>query len=483
MPLKVKIISEHRDLVGDDHVREFHEQGGTIGRSLQNDWILPDPDRYISGRHATIDYRGGMYYLADMSSNGVYMNDEREPIGKGNPRRLFDGDRMRMGDFEFEIHIDKGESLAMPLEPEEPSISTGGFQQFVDEEVLETGMQLLDEEEITGDDEFQSMLFGKEPKRKAKRKEAELKHELEHELVELPANDASAKGEGVDVTAEDLFDSFLDGLGISRVELHPAVNRPEMMLTAGLVLREFVQGTVKMLAGRANLKNAFRLDQTTLLPRHNNPLKFSENTADLIKQLLVGGEGEYLGARDAVREAHRDLLNHQNAFLDAMNSAFIEFADRFDPDELQEGFDRTLNSKLFSFLNKGKYWGLYRDLYPIMTEKGGGRFPQMFAEEFVKAYERQVAEFQRLDREGTRDPAGKSGADHLTEDDFARTQKLDRPIVAESIGKDQAFNDDSIVEAMPAKTAAELDQSFIEELESSLDQEIDRDKLKAADKP
>jgi hypothetical protein len=46
--------------------------------------------------------------------------------------------------------------------------------------------------------------------------------------------------------------------------------------------------------------------------------------------------------------------------------------------------------------NKYKYWELYGDLYPILTEKGGGRFPQMYAEEFVRAYERQIAEFKRL---------------------------------------------------------------------------------------
>ena len=479
MPLTIKIISEHRDLVGDDHVREFHEEGGPIGRSLQNDWILPDPDRYISGRHATIDYRGGMYYLADTSSNGVYMNGEIEPIGNGNPRRLFDGDRMRMGDFEFEVRIDKGESLVMPLEPEEPSIATGDFEQFVDEEVLETGMQMLDEEEITGDDEFQSFLFGEQKK---KSPEIEPAAEVDNE----PANDAlsgeaSTKEIAVDVSAEDLFDSFLDGLGVSRVELHPAVNRPEMMLTAGMVLREFVEGTVKLLSSRANLKNAFRLEQTTVLPRHNNPMKFSENSGDLVKQLLIGGEGEYLGARDAVREACQDLINHQNAFLDAMNSAFIEFADRFDPDELQEGFDRAIDSKLLGFMNKSKYWDLYCDLYPIMTEKGGGRFPQMFGEEFVKAYERQVNEYRRHDREGTVDPAKAPAAAPATETDLLATQKLDGYVIAESAGADEAFNEDSIVEAVPAKSADELDQSFIEELENSLDQKIDRNQLKTAE--
>ena len=213
MPLTIKIVSEHRDLVGDDFVREYYEDGGTIGRALQNDWILPDPDRFISGRHAVIDYKGGMYYLADTSSNGVYMNGEMEPIGNGNPRRLFDGDRMRMGDFEFEIEIDKGESLVMPLDPE-PSVAPDNIEQFVDEDVIETGMQLLDEDEITGDDEFQSVLFGEEPKKADKDPEPK----PDKKPAAKSANDESADKD-LSVTAEDLFDSFLDGLGISRVEL------------------------------------------------------------------------------------------------------------------------------------------------------------------------------------------------------------------------------------------------------------------------
>jgi len=471
MPLTIKIVSEHRDIVGDDCVREYYEDGGTIGRSLQNDWILPDPDRYISGRHATIDFRGGMYYLADTSSNGVYMNDEAEPIGRGNPRRLFDGDRMRMGDFEFEITVDKGESLVMPLEPE-PTVAPDHIEQFVDEDVIETGMQLLDEAEITGDDEFQTMLFGDEPKQEEKNSEPEPEPESAKKSAKESANDDRAD-KSMDVTAEDLFDSFLDGLGISRVELHPAVNRPELMMTAGLVLREFVKSTISLLASRSNLKNAFRLDQTTVLPRHNNPMKFSDNTNDLIKQLLIGGEGEYLGARDAVREANRDLINHQNAFLDAMNSAFIEFAERFDPDELEENFDRTINSKLFSFQNKSKYWGLYRDLYPIMTEKGGGRFPQMFGEEFVKAYERQVAEYQRHDREGTAAPG--LGDDQATESDLMATVKLDRADIAESADADSAFEERDIVATQPDDE--EVDQPFIDELEDSIAREIRRDQL------
>lgn len=482
MALELKIVSEHADIVGDDAVREFHESGGTIGRSLQNDWILPDPDRYISGRHATIDYKGGMYYLADVSSNGVYINGDVEPIGRGNPRRLFNGDRLRMGDFEFEVSVDSGESLVMPMD-EEPSVAPDNIEQFVDEDSLRTGMQLLAEEEITGDDVFESALFSGSKTKETKK--VVDKPVVVDQHIDVPASSSKPENAALGVSAEDLFDSFLDGLGISRVELHPSVNRPEMMLTAGQVLREFVKGITALLASRANLKNAFRLDQTTVLPRHNNPMKFSDNTNDLLKQLLVGTEGEYLGARDSIREVCRDLINHQNAFLDAMNSAFIEFADRFDPEELQEGFDRTLGKNMFGFMNNRKYWQLYRDLYPIITEKGGGRFPQMFGEEFVKAYERQVAEYLRFDRESMVATGNFNAHEQAAEPDLMKTQKLvprqkaSDTDPSESQPVESAFEDGDVIDPISDSGASEIDQSFIDALEDSMSEEISKDQLKA----
>ena len=392
MTLQLEIVSEHRDIVGDDAVRVYHEEGGTIGRSLQSDWILPDPERYISSRHATIDFKGGAYYLADTSTNGVYINGDSEPLGQGNPRRLFNGDRIRFGDFELLVKIDEGESIVVP-EEDAPSPVTDHSSSLVDEDPIRTGMLLLDEEALTGDDAFQSALFGSPIDTGV----AEPAEPAEPVKRSVPKKQPARPLGAADLVAIDLIDSFLDGLGINRAELHPSTDLGEIMQNAGEVLREFVEGTTNLLSSRANLKNAFRLDQTTVLPRRNNPIKLSANTKDSIKQLLVGKEGEYLGPRDAVREVCRDLLFHQDAFLDAMNNAFIEFSDRFEPDELEEGFDCTLSSNaIMKMFNKKKYWSLYRDLYPIMTEKGGGRFPQMFAEEFVKAYERQIAEYKRL---------------------------------------------------------------------------------------
>jgi predicted component of type VI protein secretion system len=412
MALQLEIVSEHAEIVGDDAVREFEEGGGTIGRSLQNDWILPDPDRYISGRHAAIDYKGGTYYLADLSSNGVYINDEHEPVGKGNPRRLFSGDRLRLGDFEIVVTIDHGESIAMPLE-EEQTVLPEPIEQSVDEVSLKSGVQLLDEDELTSGEDFQSALFTSDDVLSASINA--INDEPEEEL--FAPRPSSIDPARVDVTSDDLFDTFLDGLGVSRSDFHASVDPVEVMQNAGEVMKEFVDGMGKLLVSRANLKTAFKLDQTTVLPRHNNPLKLSENSMDSVMQLLVGREGEYLGPRDAVREVCRDLLFHQDAFLDAMSASFVEFADRFEPDELKGAFERSIGKKpLFSFLNTLKYWQLYCDLYPVMTERGGGRFPQMFAEEFVQSYERQINEFKRLDPAAAPQPV--APLEPLSEEDF-----------------------------------------------------------------
>lgn len=397
MPLQLEIVSEHKEIVGDDHVRVFYENGGTIGRALENDWILPDPDRFISGKHATIDHQSGAYYLADISSNGVFINDEHEPIGKGNPRRLFHGDRLRMGDFEFVVTLDEGEDLEMPP-PEPMTVVPDHIEQLVDEESLKSGIQMLDEEEITGSDAFEMALFGSaaEEEQEEKRKRAAQMDNRENPFAPPPSPKEQAVSK-----AKDLLDAFMQGLDINRADIHPSTDPFEVMENAGKVLKEFVDGTTELLASRTALKSMFRLDQTTVLPRHNNPLKIAENTRDSMMQLLVGKEGEYLGPVDAVREVCRDLKFHHDAMLEAMISAYQEFADRFDPDELQQNFDRTLDGKpLFKKMNQLKYWQLYCDLYPVMTQPGAGSFPHSFSEEFVRAYEQQIAEYKRLERKG-----------------------------------------------------------------------------------
>ncbi len=112
MALRLKMTSRHRQTLGERATKEFGHRGGTIGRSLESDWVLPDSRRYISSRHASIDYRSGSYYIVDTSTNGVYVNESDTPVGRGNPQRLFDGDRIRLGEYEMVVEIE-GEASTM----------------------------------------------------------------------------------------------------------------------------------------------------------------------------------------------------------------------------------------------------------------------------------------------------------------------------------------------------------------------------------
>ena len=82
--------------------------GGTIGRSADNDWVLPDPLRYVSAHHARVQFRDGHFYLEDLSTNGVFVNDEAEPVSKRGPDGypLQNGDMVRIGDYQVVVALD-----------------------------------------------------------------------------------------------------------------------------------------------------------------------------------------------------------------------------------------------------------------------------------------------------------------------------------------------------------------------------------------
>src|SRR5690348_7728827 len=95
MAIKLRVISEqYRDL-GEDRSRVFGVNGGSVGRAPDNDWILPDVRRVVSGHHFVVQYHGGKYWLRDLSTNGVYVNDAEEPVSTVGRVELHDGDRLR----------------------------------------------------------------------------------------------------------------------------------------------------------------------------------------------------------------------------------------------------------------------------------------------------------------------------------------------------------------------------------------------------
>src|SRR4051795_6100115 len=116
MALRLRIVSDHRRSLGDRGSIVFGVGGGTIGRSADNDWVLPDPQRYVSAHHARVSFRQGTYFLEDLSTNGAFANDGDVAIGKLGPHKLQNGDLIRFGDYQVSVVLE-AEAAAEPASP------------------------------------------------------------------------------------------------------------------------------------------------------------------------------------------------------------------------------------------------------------------------------------------------------------------------------------------------------------------------------
>ncbi len=138
---------------------------------------------------------------------------------------------------------------------------------------------------------------------------------------------------------------------------------------------------------------------TQFRPADNNPLKFSANVDDALHNLLVKRNAAYLGPVEAFEDAFDDLRNHQIAMLAGMRVAFESMLAQFDPDRLQEQFDRQLKKgSLLGVPARLRYWDSYREACSAMVKDPEACFRKLFGEEFAKAYEEQL---KRLKAEGS----------------------------------------------------------------------------------
>ena len=111
MALRLKIVSENAAGAGEQTRWTFGVNGGRIGRHTSNDWVLRDPERYVSGRHAEIEHRGGTWLLRDTSTNGTFVNGSDEALGPDRAHVLSNGDRFRIGEYEIEVEIRRRQRL------------------------------------------------------------------------------------------------------------------------------------------------------------------------------------------------------------------------------------------------------------------------------------------------------------------------------------------------------------------------------------
>jgi len=355
--------------------------GGTIGRSPDSDWILPDDSRYVSSRHAMIDYQAGAYYLVDMSRNGVFVNGADTPVGQGHPQRLFDGDQLRIGEFEIAVDISGGDEELRDDDGMRDSIVRA--QLVPEDESVE--LQLVAEDKLTRDSSLQRHLA---PARAVMAKGSPVRPVA---VPDAPKKSATRAATAPGDPEQRALAILLEGAGI-KPEAIAGRTPSEILQGSGKLLRVMVSGLMELLRERSHMKDTFRLPQTMMQAAQNNPLKFSPSVDEALRYLFNDrGEGAYLSAEDAARAGFQDVRQHEQALVKAMLQAVQDYVERFDPEELKSRFDKGLKrGGLLSGGNKLKYWELYEESYPALTQREDGGPPQLFTEEFARAYLQEV---------------------------------------------------------------------------------------------
>jgi len=157
----------------------------------------------------------------------------------------------------------------------------------------------------------------------------------------------------------DALQAFLQGAGLNTSQLSPEAAAALMKLL-GTLYREIVQGLMDVLRARSDLKNEFRMRQTQIHTKENNPLKFTGPVDDALEHLVLKRSSGFLAPEAAFQEAFQDIKDHQVAMVVGMRAAFESLLRRFDP-ELMES--KVIKGKtianILPVMRKASCWKRY----------------------------------------------------------------------------------------------------------------------------
>ncbi len=436
MALNLRVVSDHRRSLGDRSSIVFGVGGGTIGRSADNDWVLPDPLRYVSAHHVRVSFRQGHYFLEDLSTNGAFVNDSDIALHKLGPHKLQNGDLLRFGDYQVSVALE-ADASAETAAPGTDSIavptSIRGLRTVGRAAQTDIGAsldldQLLIPEGLpesaparamaqgasfprgptgevgrdAGPDLAQSggyrpvNAYGQAVARAPRPVEAPSEPELEPDDEAVARRIARlARAAGKDprngsASAPALYDvqtglqAFCRGAGIDAEKL-PADAQTRLMHLVGQLFREAFVGLKDLERSRNEIRNRFRIEiqQDADDPR---PSLARMAVEDLLVAILHQHETRRLDAVQWLREQMSTAKDHENGVAQAMQEAFVEFVGRLDPAELEARFERAARRGKLNPGGKAQAWELYADFYRNLVEKPAEHMPHTFVEAFSIAY-------------------------------------------------------------------------------------------------
>ena len=421
MSLCLTITSYHKITPGQCAEKSMEQGVMAIGRSLHNDWVLPDPERLVSSQHCVIQYKDGRYYLTDNSTNGVELVNAGIRLRRGNSEPLENGELIRIGDYEIQARIDfnvqAGDS--QPFAADAANSFEALMGAVANKPVIAPQFQGASSMD-TLPDLFDFLSPSAVPPPTVADHVPSEQHDFRPPTpvaVEKPVASASVIPDDWDLFADapapvvapviqpppvvetppqpDLLQAFLRGAGLDQLRLDTA-DAAAQMENIGRSYRLMVEGLIDVLRARASLKGEFRMQQTMIQPAENNPLKFAPNADEALLLLLRHGNQAFMAPDAAVRDSFNDLRAHQLAVMAGVEAAIKHLLTRFEPAQLEERMGKPGGlSSLFNGSRQAQYWQQFTELYSNISREAQDDFQDLFGREFSRAYEDHSARQRR----------------------------------------------------------------------------------------
>ncbi|HIF9481351.1 TPA: type VI secretion system-associated FHA domain protein TagH [Photobacterium damselae] len=102
--LTLTVINTQFVVPGISVKKEFNSNGGTIGSSSSDDWVLTDNQRQIQQNHCQIVFRDGAFCITD-NCNQTFINNQSMAVGWDKTARLNENDVLNIGRFVIRVSL------------------------------------------------------------------------------------------------------------------------------------------------------------------------------------------------------------------------------------------------------------------------------------------------------------------------------------------------------------------------------------------
>jgi type VI secretion system protein ImpI len=414
------------------------KRGLDIGRDPYLDWTLPDPSRFISGRHCEVRWHDGAYWLHDISTNGTFLNGAESRLKA--PHRLRNGDRFVVGQYIIAAALEEeaaepnevaaprapsrvedlwngGPDAADPIDPRQlkgPRDAAPVRPDFLDwaadvpiptvhrASPAAASISSVQVRPVAVAPEHDGWAAGPPPPPPPQPEiipvptpsrpgpgEAKRPRSVPELNRSVPERNPTAVAErSADGDAQAKFVQLVArGAGLPE-DAFAGRDPGELAEQFGRLLRLATDNMKQLLEGRQQAKRLARSpNQTAVQAINNNPLKFAPTAEDALRIMFNFQGRSYLDAERAFAQGFDDLKKHQIKTYVAMQRAVALLMKDVDPQAIEAASqsDRGLAGMVGS--RKARLWDIHVARWQAHAQRHDNGILDTFMDYFARCYE------------------------------------------------------------------------------------------------